>query len=103
LQNFATQREEDMPTRPHTQSDGTEIVTQILEEAAKPRRTASVKKAFERKNHPTASPEKLDGGNGRKTRASKLPANRRSLKARKAGNPTGKAIGEKKASRRSHR
>jgi hypothetical protein len=39
----------DMPTHPRKHSDTTQIVEEILKEAAKPRQSASVRDAFEEK------------------------------------------------------
>ena len=47
-----------MPTHPRKHSDATEITAEILKEAAKPRQSASVRDAFEKKKTPPLSPRK---------------------------------------------
>ena len=53
-----------MSTRSRKQLDDEQIVAQIVEEAAKPRLAASVKKALEKKNPAAVSVEKLGGSMG---------------------------------------
>jgi hypothetical protein len=46
-----------MSTHSRQHSDATQIVEDILKEAAMPRQTASVKEAFERKNSASIAPK----------------------------------------------
>ena len=65
-----------MPTHVREQSDATQIITEILTEAAKPRQSASVREACEKKNPAPIAPEPLGGNKGRKTRAAKARVSR---------------------------
>jgi hypothetical protein len=58
-----------MPTHPRKHSAATQITAEILKEAAKPRQSASVRDAFEKKKTsvPVAS-ETLGGNKGGKTK-----------------------------------
>jgi hypothetical protein len=67
------------------------MLVQMVEEAAEPRRAASVKKVLEKKSPAAVSAGTLGGTKGGKARAAKLPANIRSLMARKAGKPRRKS------------
>jgi hypothetical protein len=58
-----------MPTHVREQSDATQIITEILTEAAKPRQSASVREACEKKNPAPISLESRSGNKGRKTKA----------------------------------
>ena len=58
-----------MPTHPRTHSDDTLIAAEILEEAAKPRQAASVKKALKKKRPVLVAPETLGGKNGGKAKS----------------------------------
>ena len=67
----------DMPTHLPEHSDATQITKEILKEAAKPRQSASVRDAFEKKKSPApVAPETLDGNKGGKTRAAKARVSR---------------------------
>lgn len=58
-----------MPTHPRKHADTTQITAEILKEAAKPRQSASVRDAFEKKKTPVpVAPEKLSGSKGGKTK-----------------------------------
>jgi hypothetical protein len=76
-----------MSIRSRQQPDDNQILAQIEEEAVEPRQAASVKKVLEEKTPAPVSDGTLGGIKGGKTRAAKLPANSRSLMARKAGKP----------------
>jgi len=58
-----------MPTYPRKHSDATQIIEEILKEAATPRQSASVKEALEKKKkkkkHAPVNPETLGGNKGR--------------------------------------
>jgi hypothetical protein len=55
-----------MPTYPRKHSDATQIIEEILKEAATPRQSASVKEALEKKKkHASVNPETLGGNKGR--------------------------------------
>lgn len=60
-----------MPTHRRKHSDATQITEEILKDAAKPRQSASVKDALEKKNPASVIPKTLGGNKGRKTRAAK--------------------------------
>jgi len=53
-----------MPAHSRKQSDDTQIVAEILKEAAKPRLSASVKEALEKENPAPVAPEGLGGNKG---------------------------------------
>lgn len=55
-----------MPTHSRTHSDATQIIEEILKETAKPRQSASVRDALEKKNPAPVTPETLGGNNGGK-------------------------------------
>jgi hypothetical protein len=61
----------DMPTHPRKHSDATQITEEILKDAAKPRQSASVKYALEKKHPAALIPKTLGGNKGGKTRAAK--------------------------------
>ena len=56
----------DMPTHSSTYSDATQIVAEILKEAAEPRQAASVKKALKKQRPAPVATETLGGKNGGK-------------------------------------
>jgi len=56
-----------MPTHVREQSDATQIIKEILKDAAKPRQSVSVREACEKKNPAPIAPERWVG-----TRAGKL-------------------------------
>ena len=57
-----------MPTRSRQHSDATQIVEEILKEAAMPRQAASVKKVFEKKNAASIAPKMRGRHKGGKTK-----------------------------------
>ena len=65
-----------MPTHSRQHSDVTQIAKEILNEAAMPRQTASVKEAFEKKNPASIAPTMLGRHKGRKTKARKARVSR---------------------------
>jgi len=97
-----------MSIRSRQQPDDTQILAQLVEEAAEPRQAASVKKALEEKTPAAVSDGTFGGSKGGKTRAAKLRQIREVLWRGKQASPTGKAMqrererlsGEKKGSRR---
>jgi hypothetical protein len=59
-----------MPTHPRKHSDATQIVEEILKEAAEPRQSAPVRETLEKKQPPIlVVPETLGGNKGGKTKA----------------------------------
>ena len=59
-----------MPTHPRKHSDATQVTAEILNAAARPRQSASVRDAFEKKKHPVCvAPETLSGNKGGKTKS----------------------------------
>jgi hypothetical protein len=66
-----------VPTHSREHSDTTQITKKILKQAAKPRQSASVSDAFEKKkNRALVGPETLGGNKGGKTRAAKARVSR---------------------------
>ena len=66
-----------MPTHSRKHADATQIVEEILKEAAEPRQSASVKEALERKKTPVpVAPQTLGGNKGGKTKAAKARVSR---------------------------
>ena len=59
-----------MPTHSRKHSDATQIVEDILKEAAEPRQSASVKEILEKEKTPVP-PHTLGGNKGGNTRAAK--------------------------------
>ena len=57
-----------MPAHPRKHSDATQITAEILKEAAKPRQSASVRDAFEKKTPVPVAPETLGGNKSGKTK-----------------------------------
>jgi hypothetical protein len=57
-----------MPPHSRQHSDVTQIAKEILNEAAKPRQTASVKEAFEKKNQTSIAPKMRGRHKGGKTK-----------------------------------
>jgi hypothetical protein len=61
---------EGMPRHSRKHSDATQIVEEILKEAAEPRQSASVKDTLDRKKTPVpVAPQTLGGKKGGKTKA----------------------------------
>jgi hypothetical protein len=58
-----------MPTHPRKHSDATQIVADLLKEAATPRQSASVKEASEKKSPAPVAPTMRGGNTGGKTKA----------------------------------
>ena len=56
-----------MPTHPRKHSVDTQIIAEILKEAAEPRQSASVKEAVEKVNRASVAPKPLGGSKGGKT------------------------------------
>ena len=66
-----------MPTHSREHSDDTQIVADILKDAAKPRQAASVRDAFEKKKNPApVVPETLGRNKGGKIRAANARGSR---------------------------
>jgi len=65
-----------MSTQPRTHSGATQIVEEILKDAAKPRQAVSVKKALGKMHPALVAPETLDENKGGKTRAAKARVSR---------------------------
>ena len=65
-----------MPTHSSTYSDATQIVAEILKEAAEPRQAASVKKALKKESPAPVAQDTLGGNKGGITRATKARVSR---------------------------